>query len=56
VRALAGPETIVSYHLSDDGQHLLADIQSHGGNMPSIKIKRVYDRLGATLNVAPTND
>jgi hypothetical protein len=56
VRAQAGPETIESYHLSDDGQHLLADIQSHGGNMPSIKIKRVYDRLGATLNVAPTND
>jgi hypothetical protein len=56
VRAQAGPETIETYHLSDDGQHLLADIQSHGGNMPSIKIKRVYDRMGAAANVAPTND
>ena len=56
VIAQAGPETIEAYHLSDDGQHLLADIQSHGGNLPSIKIKRVYDRLGGGLNVAPTND
>lgn len=56
VRAQAGPETIERYHLSDDGQHLLADIQSTGGNMPSIKIKRVYDRMSAALKAAPTND
>jgi hypothetical protein len=55
VRAQAGPETIERYRLSEDGQHLLAEIQSTGGNMPSIKIKRVYDRLTA-LNVAPKND
>jgi len=47
---------IERYHLSDDGQHLLADIQSTGGNMPSIKIKRVYARMSAAHNVAPTND
>jgi len=56
VRAQAGPETIERYHLSDDGQHLLADIQSSGGNMPRIKIKRVYDRMSTGQNVAPTND
>lgn len=56
VKAQAGPETIERYRLSEDGQHLLADIQSTGGNMPSIRIKRVYDRLSAALNVAPTND
>src|SRR6202035_2345293 len=56
VRAQAGPETIERYRLSEDGQHLFAEIQSTGGNMPSIKIKRVYDRLSATLNVAPKND
>ena len=56
VRAQAGPETIERYHLSDDGQHLLADISSSGGNMPSIKIKRVYDRMSDVQNVAPTND
>jgi hypothetical protein len=56
VRAQAGPETIERYHLSDDGQHLLADINSSGGNMPSIKIKRVYDRMSDAKNVAPTND
>ena len=46
VRAHAGPETIERYRLSDDGKQLLAEIESHGGNMPSMKIKRVYDRLG----------
>jgi len=56
VRAQAGPETVESYHLSDDGQHLLADIQSSGGNLPSMKIKRVYNRLGAAPNAAPSND
>ena len=56
VRAQAGPETIERYHLSDDGQHLLAEINSSGGNMPSIKIKRVYDRMSDAQNVAPTND
>ncbi len=35
VKAQAGPETIERYHLSDDGQHLLAEIESHGGNMPT---------------------
>jgi len=56
VRAQAGPETVERYHLSADGQHLLADIESSGGNMPRMKIKRVYDRMGAALNVAPSND
>ena len=56
VRAQAGPETIERYHLSDDGQHLLADIQSNGGNMPGIKIKRVYDRVSAGVKGAPNND
>ena len=55
VRAQAGPETIERYSLSDDGQHLLAEIDSHGGNMPSIKIKRVYTRV-KTSPAAPTND
>jgi hypothetical protein len=55
VRAQAGPETIERYSLSDDGQHLLAEIDSHGGNMPSIKIKRVYTRLKSPTT-APTND
>jgi hypothetical protein len=56
VRAQAGPETIERYHLSDDGQHLLADIQSNGGNMPSIKIKRIYARVSAGVKGAPNND
>jgi hypothetical protein len=56
VRAQAGPETVERYHLSDDGQHLLADIQSSGGNMPGMKIKRVYARMGAALNAAPSNN
>lgn len=56
VRAQAGPETIERYHLSPDGTQLLVDIQSTGGNMPSLKMKRVYDRASAKPNVAPTND
>lgn len=56
VRAQAGPETIEHYHLSPDGSQLLVDIQSSGGNMPSLKMKRVYDRASAKPNVAPTND
>lgn len=56
VRAQAGPETIERYSLSDDGQHLLAEIDSHGGNMPSIKMKRVYTRVKTSPNAAPTND
>jgi hypothetical protein len=56
VRAQAGPETIERYHVSDDGKHLLAEIESSGGNMPSMKIKRVYDRVNAGQNLAPSND
>jgi hypothetical protein len=56
VRAQAGPETVERYSLSADGPHLLAEIDSHGGNMPSIKIKRVYTRVKASPNVAPSND
>jgi hypothetical protein len=56
VKAQAGPETIERYHLSDDGAHVLAEIESHGGNMPTMKIKRVYDRLGNRSSVTPNND
>lgn len=55
-RAEAGPRTIERYHLSSDGQHLLADIQSNGGNLPSMKIKRVYDRLSAAPDITPSTD
>jgi hypothetical protein len=56
VRAQAGPETIEHYYLSADGKQLLADIESSGGNLPRLKIKRVYDRASTNPNVAPTND
>jgi hypothetical protein len=56
VKANAGPETVERYGLSADGKQLLAEIQSHGGNMPSMKIKRVYDRASAVPSAAPTND
>ena len=56
VKAQAGPETIERYHLSADGKQLVAEIQSNGGNMPSMKIKRVYDRVSAAASAAPTND
>jgi hypothetical protein len=55
-RALAGPETIERYHLSDDGKQLVAEIQSSGGNMPTLKFKRIYDRVGASVTSAPRND
>jgi hypothetical protein len=56
VKAQAGPETVERYQLSADGKQLLAEIQSHGGNMPSMKIKRVYERASAVPSAAPTND
>jgi hypothetical protein len=56
VKAQAGPETIERYHLSADGKQLLAEIHSNGGNMPSMKIKRVYERTSAAPSAAPTND
>jgi hypothetical protein len=56
VKAQAGPETIERYQLSTDGKQLVAEIQSNGGNMPSMKIKRVYDRVSAAASAAPTND
>jgi hypothetical protein len=56
VKAQAGPETIERYHLSADGKQLVAEIQSNGGNMASMKIKRVYDRVSAAASAAPTND
>jgi hypothetical protein len=56
VKAQAGPRTIERYHVSGDGKQLLADIVSTGGNMPTIKIKRVYERVSAAPNLAPTND
>jgi hypothetical protein len=56
VKAQAGPETVERYHLSGDGKQLVADIHSHGGNMPSMDIKRVYDRASAAPSAAPRND
>jgi hypothetical protein len=56
VKAQAGPETIERYHLSADGKQLLVEIHSSGGNMPSMKIKRVYERTSAAPSAAPTND
>jgi len=56
VKAQAGPETIERYQLSADGKQLLAEIQSHGGNMPTIHIKRVYERVTDKPNIAPSND
>jgi hypothetical protein len=56
VKAQAGPETVERYQLSPDGKQLLAEIQSTGGNMPSMKIKRVYERASAVPSAAPTND
>jgi hypothetical protein len=56
VKAQAGPETIERYQLSADGKQLVAEIQSNGGNMPSMKFKRVYDRVSAAPSAAPTND
>jgi hypothetical protein len=56
VKAQAGPETVESYRLSADGKQLLAEIHSTGGNMPSMKIKRVYERASAVPSAAPTND
>jgi hypothetical protein len=56
VRANAGPETIERYHFSDDRKKLIADIESHGGNMPTMNIKRVYERIDDHATIAPTND
>ena len=56
VKAQAGPETVERYHLSADGKQLLAEIHSHGGNMPSMDIKRVYERASAAPSAAPHND
>jgi len=56
VKAQAGPETIERYHLSGDGKQLLAEIHSHGGNMPNMDIKRVYERASIAPSAAPTND
>jgi len=56
VKAQAGPETVERYHLSGDGKQLLAEIHSHGGNMPSMTIKRVYERVSDAPSTAPRND
>jgi hypothetical protein len=56
VKAQAGPQTVERYQLSPDGKQLLAEIKSTGGNMPSMKIKRVYERASAVPSAAPTND
>ena len=56
MRANAGPETIERYHFSDDRKKLIADIESHGGNMPTMNFKRVYERIGDDATIAPTTD
>jgi hypothetical protein len=45
------------YRLSEDGQHLSEELQLGGGEYPSVKLKRVYDRTAKPLpRTVPNNE
>lgn len=44
VKPQAGVASVETFTLSDDGMHLMEELQLGGGEFPSVKLKRVYDR------------
>ena len=44
VRPQTGVASVETFTLADEGKHLIEELQLGGGEFPSVKLKRVYDR------------
>ncbi len=44
VKPQTGVASVETFTLADDGMHLMEELQLGGGEFPSVKLKRVYDR------------
>lgn len=57
VKPQTGVASYERYILSEDGRQLSEELQLGGGEYPSVKLKRVYDRTDKPLpRVVPNND
>ena len=56
VKPQAGVASYEKYTLSEDGKRLSEELQLGGGEFPSIKLKRVYDRTDKPLPRAVPNN
>ena len=57
VKPQTGVASYERYSLSEDGRQLTEELQLGGGEFPSVKLKRVYDRTDKPLpRAVPTND
>ena len=57
VRPQQGVATTETFSLSNDGKHLMEDLQMGGGEYPTVKLKRVYDQSDHPVQrAAPLND
>jgi hypothetical protein len=57
IKPQSGVASVESYELSDDGKHLVQELRLGGGEFPSIKLKRVYDRADHPIpRAVPTTD
>jgi hypothetical protein len=44
VKPQTGVASVETFSLADDGKHLVEELRLGGGEFPSVKLKRVYDR------------
>jgi hypothetical protein len=57
VKPQMGVASVESFSLTDDGKHLVEQLQLGGGDFPAVKLKRVYDRADHPVpRDVPTND
>jgi hypothetical protein len=57
VKPQTGVASYERYSLSEDGRQLTEELQLGGGDYPSVKLKRVYDRTDKPLpRAVPNND
>jgi hypothetical protein len=57
VRPQSGVASSESFSLAPDGNHLVQELRLGGGEFPTVKLKRVYDRSDhPSTRAAPTNE
>jgi hypothetical protein len=57
IKPQMGVASVESFSLAEDGKHLVEELHLGGGEFPSVKLKRVYDRADHPVpRDAPTND
>lgn len=57
VRPQMGVATTETFSLSDDGKHLIEQLQMGGGDFPTVKLRRVYNQSDKPLQRSvPTSD